>query len=82
MGRWGLPVNIVAVVWGVSMALNLAWPRSAVYGDPWYNTWGAFVYIGIILGSGLGWYFVKGRNHIGTLNSHVAETVAEVGADG
>lgn len=34
MGRWGLPVNIVAVVWGVGMALNLAWPRSAVYGDP------------------------------------------------
>jgi amino acid transporter len=77
MGRWGLPVNIVAVVWGVGMALNLAWPRSAVYGDPWYNTWGAFVYIGVILGGGLLWYFLKGRNHIGTLKSHAAETKAE-----
>ncbi len=27
MGRWGLPVNIVALVWGIGMALNLAWPR-------------------------------------------------------
>ncbi|RZL77643.1 MAG: amino acid permease, partial [Rhodococcus sp. (in: high G+C Gram-positive bacteria)] len=27
MGRWGLPVNIFAVLWGVGMALNLAWPR-------------------------------------------------------
>ena len=40
MGRWGLPVNIVAVVWGVGMAINLAWPREAVYGEPWYNTLG------------------------------------------
>ena len=46
MGRWGLLVNIVAVLWGAGMALNLAWPREAVYGTPWYNTWGAFVYIG------------------------------------
>ena len=77
MGRWGLPVNIFAVAWGALMALNLAWPRAAVYGEPWYNTWGAFVYIGVILGSGLLWYFVKGRHHIGTLESHAAATVAE-----
>lgn len=77
MGRWGLLVNIVAVVWGIGMAVNLAWPRAAVYGEPWYNTWGAFVYIGVILGAGLLWYFVKGRHHIGTLESHAAETVAE-----
>ena len=73
MGRWGLAVNVVAVVWGAGMALNLAWPRSAVYGDPWYNTWGAFVYIGVILGAGLLWYALKGRRHIGCLKSHAAE---------
>ncbi|RDI63335.1 APC family permease [Nocardia pseudobrasiliensis] len=72
MGRWGLPVNIVAVVWGVAMALNLAWPRTAVYGTPWYNTWGAFVYIGLILAVGLLWYLLKGRRDIGTLASHAA----------
>jgi urea carboxylase system permease len=77
MGRWGLPVNIFAVLWGSLMALNLAWPRAAVYGEPWYNTWGAFVYIGVILGSGLLWYFVKGRHHIGCLESHAAETKSE-----
>lgn len=75
MGKWGLPVNIFAVLWGVGMALNLAWPRVAVYGEPWYNTWGAFVYIGIILGLGLLWYLVKGRRHIGTLASHLAVKV-------
>ena len=77
MGRWGLLVNIVAVAWGAAMALNLAWPREAVYGSPWYNTWGAFVYIAAILGSGLGWYAIKGRHHIGTLASHAVTTKAD-----
>jgi urea carboxylase system permease len=74
MGKWGMSVNIVAVVWGVGMAINLAWPREAVYGAPWYNTWGAFVYIAVILGTGLCWYAVKGRHHIGTLASHATTT--------
>ena len=33
LGRWGLPVNILAVAWGIAMAINLAWPRQEVY-DP------------------------------------------------
>ena len=82
MGRWGLPVNILAVVWGIGMAINLAWPRVAVYGEPWYFTWGAFLYIGIIVGAGLLWYALKGRHHIGTLKSHAAETVSGVATDG
>lgn len=70
MGRWGMPINIAAVLWGAGMALNLAWPREAVYGTPWYNTWGAFVYIAAILGAGLCWYGLRGRSHIGTLAEH------------
>ena len=75
MGRWGLWVNLVAVVWGFGMALNLAWPRESVYGLPWYNTWGAFVYIAVILGAGLLWYVLRGRHHIGTLASHAAPPI-------
>ncbi|KIA62532.1 APC family permease [Nocardia vulneris] len=78
MGRWGMVVNIVAVVWGVGMALNLAWPRQSVYGTPWYNTWGAFVYIGAILAAGLAWYGIKGRKRIGTLAAHAAEVRHDV----
>jgi amino acid transporter len=70
MGRWGTLINIVAVLWGAGMALNLAWPRAAVYGTPWYNTWGAFVYIAVILGTGVWWYAARGSRHIGTLASH------------
>ena len=47
--------------------------KGAVYGIPWYNTWGAFVYIAAILGAGLAWYALRGRHHIGTLASHAAE---------
>ena len=70
MGRWGMSVNVLAVLWGAGMAINLAWPREAVYGAPWYNTWGAFVYIAVILAAGLGWYALTGRHHVGTLASH------------
>jgi urea carboxylase system permease len=73
MGKWGLAVNAIAVLWGAGMALNLAWPRESVYGTPWYNTWGAFAYTAVIMGSGLLWYGLKGRHHIGTLASHAAD---------
>jgi hypothetical protein len=33
LGRWGLPINFLAVVYGLAMAINLAWPRQDVY-DP------------------------------------------------
>ena len=33
MGRWGLPVNLFAVVYGLAMVINLAWPRPEIY-DP------------------------------------------------
>jgi len=74
MGRWGMAVNVVAVLWGSGMAINLAWPREAVYGTPWYNTWGAFVYIAVILGVGLLWYALRGSRHIGILASHTLKS--------
>jgi urea carboxylase system permease len=36
LGRWGLPINAVAVVWGTGMAVNLAWPRAKVFGTDLY----------------------------------------------
>src|SRR5579862_4920811 len=80
LGRWGLLVNMLAVLWGAGMALNLAWPREAVYGTPWYNTWGAFLYTGVILGAGLLWYGFKGRHHIGTLASHAVVSIDNAAA--
>lgn len=33
LGRLGLPANILAVAWGIFMAVNIGWPRKEVY-DP------------------------------------------------
>jgi amino acid transporter len=37
LGRWGTPINAVAVVWLLVEGLNIAWPR--LEGYPWYQTW-------------------------------------------
>jgi urea carboxylase system permease len=71
MGRFGLPVNILAVLWGGGMALNLAWPREDVYGEG--LAWTAFVFIGAVVAIGLAWYLAKGRHQFGTLPEHAAE---------
>lgn len=36
LGRWGVPVNVAAIVWGTGMAINLGWPRQKVFGTSWY----------------------------------------------
>ncbi|WP_432501775.1 APC family permease [Kineococcus arenarius] len=39
LGRWGWPVNVVAVLFGALMVVNMAWPREEVYdpgGGHWY----------------------------------------------
>src|SRR5579859_2786140 len=65
LGRWGLPVNLLAVVFQVGVLVNLAWPRAAVYGgDHWYYQWGAFVFVGILGGVGVVYYLLalRGRS--------------------
>jgi amino acid transporter len=53
MGRWGLPVNIVAVLYGALMTVNLALPRVEVYGnDHWYFQWGAILFTAVIVAIG------------------------------
>ena len=69
----GLPINIVAVLWGALMAINLAWPREEVYGEGWLR-WMAFIFIGIVVLGGLAWFWVKGRHQVGTLPEHMAKS--------
>ncbi|WP_405690085.1 APC family permease [Streptomyces sp. NBC_01185] len=77
LGRFGLPVNILAVLWGAGMALNLAWPRAEVYNatgpQHWYLRWGAFVFIGIVAVGGFTYYWFVQRHRTGVLESHRTE---------
>ncbi len=55
LGRWGLPVNILALVYGVGMTVNLALPRAAVYdptGGHWYLRWFSVLFLGAALAVG------------------------------
>lgn len=52
LGRWGLPINIVAVLWGFGMAVNMAWPRAEVYdpaGGHWYLRYFAVLLLAVVL---------------------------------
>ncbi len=49
LGRWGLPVNVLALAYGLFMTVNLAWPRAAVYdpaGGHWYFQWFTALFLG------------------------------------
>jgi amino acid transporter len=87
LGKWGLPINIGAVIWGVGMAVNLAWPRASIYNatEPfhWYLKWGAVLFIGIVMGGGFAYYWFVQRHKTGTLAGHAYEAAepAHVTAD-
>ncbi|MGH2869883.1 MAG: hypothetical protein ACRDNK_20235, partial [Solirubrobacteraceae bacterium] len=88
LGRWGLLVNTVAVAYGAIVALNIAWPRSAVYDSlagtkdsaghvipgHWYWQYIALIFIGVVVLIGSVYYFaVYNRKPIEVLREHAAE---------
>lgn len=83
LGRLGLPVNVLAVVWGTGMAVNLAWPRREVYNatEPyhWYLQWGAPLAVGGLTAIGLAYYLLRQRHLTGILPEHAAVLTPEPG---
>ncbi|WP_225821855.1 APC family permease [Streptomyces naphthomycinicus] len=77
LGRWGLLVNIVAVVWGAAMTVNLIWPRASVYNASapyhWYLRWGAVLFVAVIAGGGFAYYWFVQRHRTGVLAEHRLE---------
>lgn len=56
LGRWGLPVNVLAVLYGALMVVNLAWPRPEVYdpeGENGILLYSAPLFVTIVLLAGL-----------------------------
>jgi urea carboxylase system permease len=67
LGKWGLPVNALAVAWGIFMVLNLGWPRPGV---PWYEQYGAILFTGGLLAVGGLYYWFVQRHKTGVLPEH------------
>jgi len=74
LGRFGLPVNIAAVCWGMFVVVNMSWPRAAIYGDDPVGRFGAILATTGLLGVGAAYYLLVGRNRRGVLPEHAAET--------
>jgi amino acid transporter len=83
LGRWGIAINLVAVVYQVAMFVNLAWPRTAVYdvtGKTWWLQWSAALFIALTLLVGAAIH-LRNRNRVGTMTfiaSHPNVLVADV----
>jgi hypothetical protein len=64
LGKWGIAINVVAVVWGTLTVVNMAWPRASVYGEgSWYQQCAGLLYTGVLLLVGVVYYgMMKIRN--------------------
>jgi urea carboxylase system permease len=59
LGKWGLPVNILALIWSTFMVINVSWPRTATYGFEWYQQYSAWIYTGGLICLGMLIYYFK-----------------------
>jgi len=65
LGRWGIAVNTLAVLYQAGMTVNLIWPRAEIYdltGGTWWLRWSALLFIGLSLAVGAA-YFLARRLH-------------------
>jgi urea carboxylase system permease len=80
LGRAGIPVNVLAVGYGLFMAVNVAWPRAAVYdpaGGHWYLRWFAELFVVGVAVLGGAAYVVRNRQRGTAVPVEVALAVAE-----
>ena len=60
LGKFGLPVNIAAVLWGFVIVVNTGWPRAEVYGASGFQRhlplWGT---LGLLASGGIYYHYVK-----------------------
>ncbi|MER5212735.1 amino acid permease [Streptomyces sp. NPDC002838] len=67
LGRWGVPVNALALLYGLFMTVNLAWPRAAVYdpaGGHWYFQYFTVLFLSITIALGVAYRAYKARTAV------------------
>ncbi len=72
LGRWGLPVNILATAWCLFAVINVGWPRAEVYGEGWYHHYGGILYTAGLLSFGCLYYSLIQRHKSRVLDDHRA----------
>jgi amino acid transporter len=61
LGRWGLAVNVGALLWGIAAMVNLCWPRTP--GVAWYDNYIVLVSAVVVIGVGAIYLFTA-RPHL------------------
>ena len=56
LGRWGLPVNVLALCYGLIAIVNMVWPRNP--NDPWFSNYGMIITTIGVFALGLLYLFV------------------------
>lgn len=81
LGRWGMTVNVIAIGWGIAMAVNLLWPRREVYNpEPpfhWYYAWSGILFLVAVTVGGLLLYQFRLRHRPGILGQHIEAGTAD-----
>lgn len=60
LGRWGLPINLMAFFWLVFESINVAWPRESLAppGAPWFQVWAVILVFSSLAVLGLLYLFL------------------------
>lgn len=61
LGRWGLPINLVAMLWSAFMVVNVGWPRTEVYGADWHSRFAPLALTCALLAVGGSAYLIMPR---------------------
>ena len=82
LGKWGWPVNIIALVYGVFMIINLSWPRTPT--AAWYDNYIVVFSLFVVLVVGIIVYLIQRARGVDlSVTIHeIDESPAEAGGPG
>lgn len=60
LGAWAMAINVIALVYGVAVSINLAWPRTP--DAAWYDNYIVLISAAVVIGVGLA-YLLIARPH-------------------
>lgn len=72
LGKAGIVINVLAVLYGALLAFNIIWPREEIYGEGGY-AWGGVIFVAAAIGLGLVYYLLVQRHRTGVLDEHRAD---------
>ena len=79
LGGWAMVTNVIAIIYGAAMVINLCWPRDYFYGTKWYQQYGPIIGVAGALIIGLVLYYGYQKGRMGVLPEHQAASSLTAG---